>query len=373
MRKEIHEDIDSEQHRKFLVETKSLKLDSLATWEFYWVQYVEGEGEEEDLIVLNKVFNSLDIYDLDNQVLKKRIRLGTDDKFGKFAASGFYFHNSDSIFIYPSYTLDGTLIINSKGDVVRKVKTNIPEESENVHALNHVSSPSSPSVYYGGKVHASVASMMSSSWDSGLSADYKTNITLDLITEEIFFVPHLNYPKEYIGKATTNHHSFLCRAFVEGRYWVHSYPLLDSVYLYDTNYKYLGSKYAGSSFFEGFVELEKGTPHNEQFIYIIENSSYARVIYDKYRKLFYRVTLIGRKLDTSIDESSMDNSRNQFSIVVFDENFQKIKEVLFPSKKYYHYAAFVGKNGLYLPKINKDYINISEDTVSYDIFSFVGE
>lgn len=367
---------DTETHIKnadrsgsYLVGTLNLPLDSVGNYEFYWVQYIDGENEG-SLAVLNKVFNSLDFYDLDTETLEKRIRLDTDEKFGKFQPSGFYYHNADSIFVYPHYTFDGTLMINAKGDMVNKISAPIPEQSENQHALNHISSPSSPSVYLNGKIHAGIASLLSSSWHSGLSPDFKTNMTLDPFTGEIRFVQHLTYPEAYLGKATTDHHSFLCRVLVENRYWIHSYPLMDSVLLYDTAYRYLGAKYAGSAFFEGFVELKRGTPHTEQYQYVIQNSSYARILYDRYRNLFYRVVLIGRKLDPSRDTDSRDNSRNHFAVAVFDENFQKIKEVVFPPEKYFHYAAFVGKKGLYIPKINKDYVELSEDLVSYGIFDF---
>ncbi|HAZ26369.1 MAG TPA: hypothetical protein DCY95_18815, partial [Algoriphagus sp.] len=101
----------------------------------------------------------------------------------------------------------------------------------------------------------------------------------------------------------------------------------------------------------------------------VSQNSYARLLYDKYRDVYYRFFIIQRNL-TEEDRSTKDNSKNKFAVLVYDNNFNLIKQVEFPSNKYFHYSSFVAIDGLYIPLTNKDYEGLSDEYVQYDIFEF---
>lgn len=361
-------EVENSDYFEFLQDSLVIRLDSLSSYEFYYVQYI-GNGQEV-LINLNKVNNSLDFYELDSGFFLNRIYLGTPEKFGEIIPQGFYFHNSDTIFIYPQYQLNGTLIINRFGEIIQKLKVDFPETNDHPLVFNHVSSPSAATVYFNGRLVGTLANLINTSSGKGIDPNIKKVFELNLSNSKIEFPSDVRYPKEYWGKSVTNLHAFLCTDWVSQEYFIHAYPLMDSVLLYDNQLNFIERKYFGSDYFEDFVELPKETSHLEHFKYIISHTSYGRVLYDPFKKLIYRFVMLKRKYDKEIDHTYGGHHRNLLSVIVADSAFNLKKEVILPGSIYYPYAAFVGKKGLYIPKISKTNPKLSEDEVLYDIFDF---
>jgi hypothetical protein len=319
---------------------------------------------------LNKIANTLDFYDLRIGTLSHRIVLYDPQLFGNYTPQGFYFHNIDSIFIFPQMTLNGSILINIEGELQKKYLLSIPDESEHPLALNHISSPSSPTKYLQGKINASIATLNSFSHGKGVEPGTKLILDADLINENISIRKDIIYPSAYHFQYVTNHHAFLTRELVKNQFWVHSFPLLDSLDIFDIEYNFLYKKYAKSKFFDKFISVPINTPVQQYNKYITSESSYGRIIYDAYRNIYYRFVLVGRPVNDAEIEGFNSSRKNQFSIIVLDKDFIIIDEVLFPGGIYNQYAAFVGKLGLYLPKTNENYEELSEDYITYDIFNF---
>lgn len=358
-------------YQNFLKDSLILHLDSVSNFEFYYTQSIELESEM--LINLNKVNNSLDFYSMNDGRLKNRILLGFPDKFGALIPQGFFYHNSDSIFLFPQYQLNGTLILDNEGNVIEKLKIDFPEENDHPLVFNHVSSPSSPSTYINGKIIGSLANLVNTSSGDGIEKNMKKVFVLNLADRKFSFPDGLGYPSEYWGKAVTNHHSFLCTVWLSDKIFVEAYPLSDSVLLFDKELNFIGRRYFGSNFFDNFLEVQKGTSHLDHFKYVVSGTSYGRIIYDPYRNLVYRFVLIGRTIDTDEVGDYRSHHRNEIALIVADTAFRIKNEIKFAGSTYYPYSALLGKKGLYIPKINSEYKFLSEDRIVYDIFDFSNE
>jgi hypothetical protein len=350
-----------------------ISLDSVSSYEFYWTQLINHENKS-TLLNLNKVINSLDFYTLDSDLsrgfLEKRIPLNSPDKFSGTPVQGFFFHNIDSIFLFPQFTLNGTTLIDGKGTVHRKYRLSIPENSEISQALNHVSSPSSETVLVKDKLYASTATLTNTSKNEGISDAFRAIVVADLKSETVYMNSEVGYPSLYIGRSVTNHHAFLTRTFVSDSLWVHSYPLLDSLQIYDNEYNFLKSVSVSSDYFKGFSETPKNTAQNEQVEFIVTQASYGRILYDPFRKLYYRFVLHGREISDREILEPKSSHKNHFSIIVTDSDFNKLKEIVFPGEIYHNYSALVSPKGLLLPKINHFYNELNDEWLEYDIFSF---
>ncbi|WP_162098437.1 DUF4221 family protein [Nitritalea halalkaliphila] len=354
---------------EYLTSSLTIPLDSISNFEFNFIQSINSDDGEE-LVNLNKIANTLDFYKVENGELISRIFLNDDEKFGRFTPQGFYYHNEDSIFIFPQMTLNGTLLLDKNGEIQKKYLLPIPEDSNHPLALNHPSVPSSPTIYHENKLYAAIGSLKSSSHGNGIDPNTKIYLVADLLNNEIIINNTLKYPKSYHNRYTTNHHITLLREYVKNEFIISSYPLLDSLYIHDMDFNLLSTKVAKSKFFEGFKEIPKNTPVENYTKYIVSESSYGRLIYDPYKKLYYRFVLIGRFFDENEDSESISSRKNNFSVLVLNKDFELLNEIVFPGSTYSNYSAFVGKKGLYLPKINSYYKNLSEDYITYDIFDF---
>ena len=66
---------------------------------------------------------------------------------------------------------------------------------------------------------------------------------------------------------------------------------------------------------------------------------YHHLMYDKYRKVFYRFALMP---DDNIKPFS-NNPHQSFSIIILNKDYEIIGETKFPSNTYAHHLCFVGK------------------------------
>jgi len=361
---------NSSQYKKYLKESISISLDSVSTYQFNWIQVIEDENDRELLINLNKIYNSLDFYDLGNKKLEKRISINDLSLDTRFIAHSFFYHNEDSIFIFPQYNFNGTLLINNVGkkvDEKGKIYDVLEEAQEGQYILNHITSPSNPSLYRDGNIYFSTIQMYVDIYNP-LPKDVITNFKWDLKSDTISPISNIKYPNEYFSKIATSHHSFTLKT-IKGDSTIYSFPLSDTIYIYNSNNILISKRLYGTPDFQGFVELPPGNPFNEQYKFVVSQNSYARLLYDKYRDVYYRFFIIQRNL-TEEDRSTKDNSKNKFAVLVYDNNFNLIKQVEFPSNKYFHYSSFVAIDGLYIPLTNKDYEGLSDEYVQYDIFEF---
>lgn len=99
-----------------------------------------------------------------------------------------------------------------------------------------------------------------------------------------------------------------------------------------------------------------------------EQASYGNILYDKYRKVYYRFVYPKCSIETMNPEYIF--CRKEFSIMVLDKNFKILGETLFPAGKYVPALFFINENGLYLSTNNTDNPEMTDDELSFQCFNF---
>lgn len=80
-----------------------------------------------------------------------------------------------------------------------------------------------------------------------------------------------------------------------------------------------------------------------------EIPTYGNLIYDKYRKLYYRFVFPKTEMEDGEDYMEIiHNGRKLFSIMVLDEDLNVLGETIFPEYTYNPNIFFISRNGLYL-------------------------
>ena len=98
-----------------------------------------------------------------------------------------------------------------------------------------------------------------------------------------------------------------------------------------------------------------------------ENPAYHNIMYDKYRDVYYRIVELPYELKQN--ESPFDTPKGrEFSIIVFDKDFNIIGETKFPGNKYFYKMSFVGRDGLYISENNLANPEFDEDKLVFACF-----
>lgn len=80
-----------------------------------------------------------------------------------------------------------------------------------------------------------------------------------------------------------------------------------------------------------------------------EMASYGNIMYDKYRKVYYRFVYHKMELNSKEDYRKLLHSgKTDFSIIILDENFKVLGETRFPAFTYVPHISFINEDGLYL-------------------------
>lgn len=100
-----------------------------------------------------------------------------------------------------------------------------------------------------------------------------------------------------------------------------------------------------------------------------ENPNYGSLLFDPYRKVYYRIAYPKTEVDKSIRGMElMQYGRKNFSMIILDEEFNIIGETLFPDYTYNSTLMFIREDGLYIS--DSHYLNpdFSDDVLSFRKF-----
>ncbi len=142
-----------------------------------------------------------------------------------------------------------------------------------------------------------------------------------------------------------------------------------NLYYADSENSKLKKKGARSRFLtDEFENYPSSGNRLESYKYLSVSQHYESLIYDRYRKVFYRFCY--PKVDLE-DETDIMKSRlfpSLFSIMILDDNLNIVGETLFNDEKLLANNAFVAKEGLYISLNHTDNSKNNEDYLTFQLF-----
>ena len=80
-----------------------------------------------------------------------------------------------------------------------------------------------------------------------------------------------------------------------------------------------------------------------------ESAGYGRILYDKYRKVYYRIAYAETELESGLDyRKILHTGKAEFSIIILDEDLNVLGETKFPAFTYVPHICFIREDGLYI-------------------------
>lgn len=99
---------------------------------------------------------------------------------------------------------------------------------------------------------------------------------------------------------------------------------------------------------------------------ICESPAYGNIIYDNENKVYYRIVYVPQEIERDVNMLALLHcGRKQFSIMIYDEDFNIIGEQLFPSYTYNPRLCFVSKGNLYISTNHVMNPNYSDDVLCF--------
>lgn len=363
------EELSVELAADFLIDSLIVPIDNFASYQFTKFQYMDTDSLE-SLYVFNSLNESIDQYNLHNGLLESRLGFPNDPKYGQGIYSGFLIHSVDSIFLFQAMTLTNTILMNSKGEVQQIFSPENPTSGDTELALNHVHIPGAPHYLRKGTLHFAIWSLKNTLNAGALSEQSKLNGVFSLNEERIELTELPDYPKIYFTSQYPTYLAAFSRILDSHANWIYSWPCSDSIVYYSFDFTKKISFPAKSALGETFMESDRKFQDPNGSDLLVNKTHYGPIVEDPYRGNFYRIASIGRSKKDNESLSHQSVASNAFSILLLDSTLQLSKEILFPAKMYNYWILFVGKKGLYIPRINPRYQNLQEDSLVFDIYNF---
>ncbi|MEC7754997.1 DUF4221 family protein [Roseivirga sp. UBA1976] len=354
----------------------SLNLDSQTSYEFFNVVYFENDSIEV-LFNINSSINGFNVYDLNTANLISQVSIPFDGPFSVRDIQGITVKSLDSIYIFGKRELRKIAVIDYLGNFKRQFSSNhiikLDGTSEEILFINHQSITSAPTILFDNKLFFTKYGLFNYYFKTNINSSYSEEFFLDLNSFELKELP-IGFPKWLLGKSmhmykmtnkkTINNNGEIVFALAGG----------DSIRVFnpkDYSFKAYFAKYDQDNKEDEFYSKQ---PSQDKALEDgLGSYIYTQLIYDKYRNVYYRILERPIRYDPNIHKNYFSYYYKPVSCVILNSKFDKIGEFDFEEDVHRAYGLFVGRKGLYVPKLHANYKNLSEDRVEYSIYSLVSK
>ncbi|MGJ3235367.1 DUF4221 family protein [Marivirga sp.] len=363
---------DFEHKSKLLTDKVKVKIpiDNNTSFSPFTMQYL-GEGNLDLLAVSNTYTNSIDLYDLNNRKLFKKISINDSNRQYLDNFHGFYFSDPNTLMVYKRMSIASILSISLNDNFEPTEKKTITAKNayNGSTFLNHASMTASPSIYSDNKFHFTILPLgMHERFGLDMERE-PVEMIYDINMDSAYFY-NVPWPEVYNTNNFESPTNISFRTKGHNNHFVYSWPASDSLVVRKPNGKYMKVN-AKSKYFDESPYYDNRSLKNGQNISQLESNYYVKVLYDPFRKLYYRLGRIGLN-----NVGKMDNPthyKQEITITILNEDFKIIDDVRLPGNQYLIKDTFIGKEGLYISNHNAFNEDVSEDEMSFTILKVENE
>ncbi|MEP0712309.1 MAG: DUF4221 family protein [Algoriphagus sp.] len=322
--------------------------------------YYDGQ-----LINVNWTTNSLQFYNLKTQTKDKEIFFEEEGPNGVGGIFGIYPHNLDSIFLFNQVASVITLT-DTSGNIKNRIQYEAPRRYSN--AFVHNAYALSPPLLIKGKLLVK----------THITGNYRAMTEEDLSKSDMAYSINLNsgsvkmedleYPEKYLSEGLK---LFEPSIVFHPEYTVYS--------IFGDHRIFKKSKSGELETFEGKSQyLDEYLPkfpidgaRLETQRYLLGSSRYESLVYDDYRKVYYRIAYPTLQITQEEELIKLRQSSGPFVIQVFDESLNLITERYFEDEIYLPNNLFVAEKGLYISINNPFNPTAEEDSFRFRLLELV--
>ncbi len=338
-------------------DTKKILLDSVTAPKPQYIQVIEDSTGVRQLTFLNTYDNSIYFYDYNSLQFLKKITWNKSGPDGIQGCKGYYIKNMDSIYIY---NMPFTEIVhtNSKGKILGKISMRGRKELKDwpLYYPQYYPQTVNPFIETGGKLI--LTGQYFPSIPDSIITRFRFSAQIDIKSNEINF-RHI-YPAQLYGSGYNWEGGLFTEVFPElhpdGDKVIYSFPVTHELYIAKIEADTYRKIYAGSNFAETIYSIDRKVPRKTPaeliLVHWARQDMYAAVIYDKYRKVYYRF------LRKGIPNATIRTRKEEkpITVIIMDEKFNYLGEtVIGTGEEWYWENSFVTQEGLNIEYIEKDF------------------
>ena len=342
---------------------KSFALDSETRYNgFYLYPFTDRQGKEY-LSFLNYRTNQILFYDLNTCDFLFKVDLDKEGPNGLSIVSGYYIKDFDNMYV-STYIYSGLIKVDTTKRIIQKIPYGTTkEEYKIVPSYTPSSHPYVPPIFIGSKLYI-----------TQMAADHiypasKTPVTvsIDTLTHECETMP-FTYGDIFTTEQLSTRETACSRIFNNNQF-IYSFQIDENIYVASIDHETIRKINIKSKYINNIpndkipVDFNQGAKQN------LEVARYGDLIYDPYRKVYYRLAYPDTELENTIQwRGRAVYGRKKFSIIILDQNFNIIGETLFPENIYNSYVFFVDKEGLYMSRDYQMNYEQSENYMTFELF-----
>jgi hypothetical protein len=301
-------------------------------------------------------------YDFQSQKMLYHTPLEKEGVNGVGMVVGYKIITKDSIFAY-NYGTGQLYVLNQKGLLKHKLGSFFPEKEL---PAKYYCSPwgrdGAELMPYKGKLYGTTFSA-----DPKLPEEDSLNrpilASFDIDSKQI--KSYLGYPSVFREAFWGGIQMHQVYSTLVGTKIVIGFTISPLIYVYDIETKQVHTHYAGSSFATEIHSMSASDIYKKggKSKHYLSNPSYENILYDPYRKLYYRMLRLP-SIENDIKIKEKEKLIKPLVVIILDENFKYIGEFRPERVEYGSNASFVSPEGLHLVKLPLN----QEDMLMYDTF-----
>ncbi|MDR2145114.1 MAG: DUF4221 domain-containing protein [Tannerella sp.] len=323
--------------------------------------YTDQSGKE--YLTFQNTSNQLLFYDLNTEDFLYKIQLEREGPNGISRPSGYYIEDLNNIYITSSmprilYKIDST------GTVIQKIPYGKTDSGYEIISQSSWSTVYTPLVFIDSKLYLS-----QHPWQGNPVSKTPLCVVIDTLNQS-YVLPYPFPPLIEDGELFTAPDATSFSRIFNGKEFVYSFFSDENIHVANIGHtdvrKYkIKSQYIGKIVIKN-ISISDMYEH-AKFRY--GNPLYGNLIYDPYRKLYYRFAYPGVDLENGPDYISLTAlGRKKFSIIILDKNFNVVGETMFPEWVYCPSVMFVSRDGLYICNNHPMSSSFNEDILSFECF-----
>lgn len=343
------------------LENKEFKIDDQTTYLTEYIQYIDKDSAEY-LAFVNKNNNSVYFYKYSNSGFFKKIKFEKEGNNGVNNIQAFLDVNRDSFFVY-SYNTQILNLFDNNLNVIKRYKLYEDSEREKSDII-----PPSPYMQTATPIRKIGNIIISMGFVAGEpTREANTNrpvcIVYDLKNDKR--ESKINYPIQYSKYNWGGGFTYRMPYYdVVNRDLIVSFAASHNLIRYNIDTGESKEFYAGSSSIKEISSYpqSKGSEisRDDSWRWYMTNASYENILYDKYRKVYYRIARLPKKDFISTEQGN----KKPIVVIVLDSNLTYIGETLLSTNiNWFPCNSFVSREGL-----NIQVLTDNEDVISFKTF-----
>lgn len=303
---------------------------------------IEIEGES-IIIAPDRRNHAIDFYKSKGGGAFRTIELSLEGPNGVSQISNFQY-SDDTLFVVDAFKYE-LVLFDTNGQAIRRIK--LIDVEKPFTMLPRYFTGAEMSIINGHVLFIADA-------DLNLSDKYglkQSKTLLDVTIETGVIEYHFGIPEILLNDHWVINQHFFSATNVDSVTWVYSFDLSDSLFIYRIGIDKPQRVYAPSKYAKELKKWNKRDLNSkEAYQYYYKQTSYYKVVYDPYKKYYYR--FVHHPNERAILAGDNENLWDQdYSIMVIDQNFRVLGEKLFERDKLPS-VEIVDMDGLWLPLLD---------------------